>query len=204
MTQKEHNVAGNNDELVALKKLVDENSKMLIGVVVIVAVVVFGYIYITQSAKKNNAEASELLSVASNVQDLETLVNDYSSTDAAPLADFALAKGYYEVGRFDEAMAIYSEFGTKFPESHMKIAATVGILFCKEAKGEYAEALTGFDKFISQNAGNYLIDQVIFAKARCLKELGQVEEAKVVYETFISSNPESPWIPNAEMLLEQL
>lgn len=204
MTQKEHNVSVNHDELAALKKLVDANGKMLIGVVVIVAVVVFGYIYITQSAKKKNTEASELLSVASNVQDLETLVNDYSSTKVAPLADFALAKGYYEAGRFDDAMTIYSEFGTKFPSSHMKIAATVGVLFCKEGKGDYAEALTGFDTFVSENAGSYLVDQVIFAKARCLKQLGQVQEAKVVYETFISSNPDNPWIPNAEMLLEQL
>jgi len=45
---------------------------------------------------------------------------------------------------------------------------------------------------------------VIFAKARCLKELGQVEEAKVIYENFISENPDSPWVDNAEMLLEQL
>ncbi|MDA3800547.1 MAG: tetratricopeptide repeat protein [Kiritimatiellae bacterium] len=204
MTKKEHNVSANHDDLTELKKLVNANGKMIIGVVVVVAVLVFGYLYITYNAKKKNAEASELLSVASNVQDLETLVNDYSSTEAAPLADFALAKAYYEAGRFDEAMSIYSEFEKKFPESHMKTAANVGILFCKEGKGEYAEALTGFDKFISENAENYLIDQVTFAKARCLKQLGKTEEAKVVYETFISSNPDSPWVPNAEMLLEQL
>jgi len=203
MTHKNKNVASN-DDLAELKKIAQVNGKKIIGFVVVVAILVFGYIYMTQSSKKKSAEASELLSVATNVQDLETLVNDYSSTDTAPMADFALAKGYYDSGRFDEAIAIYTAFPKKFPKSDMKKAAAVGILFCDEGKGNYEVALAGFDKFISENPESYLVEQVIFAKARCLKELGQVEEAKVVYETFISSNPDSAWIDNAQMLLEEL
>jgi predicted negative regulator of RcsB-dependent stress response len=203
MTHKDKNVSSN-DDLAVLKKLVDENGKKILSLAVVVAIAVFGYTYIKQNAKKKNAEASELLSVASNVQDLETLVNDYASADAAPLADFALAKGYYDAGRFDEAIVIYKAFPTKFPKSNLKKAANVGVLFCEEGKGNYEVALTGFDTFISENTNSYLVEQVIFAKARCLKELGQVEEAKVVYETFISSNPDSEWVPNAEALLEQL
>jgi len=203
MTHDDKHVSSN-DDLAVLKKMAGENGKKVLSLAVVVAILVFGYIYITKSARKKNAEASELLSVATNVQDLETLVNDYSSADAAPMADFALAKGYYDAGRFDEAIAIYTAFPTKFPKSDMKKAATVGILFCEEGKGNYEVALAGFDKFISENSGSYLVEQVIFAKARCLKGLGQVEEAKVVYETFISSNPDSAWVDNAEMLLEEL
>jgi len=203
MTHDDKHVSSN-DDLAVLKKMAEENGKKVLSFAVVVAIIVFGYIYITQSAKKKNAEASELLSVATNVQDLETLVNDYSSTDAASMADFALAKGYYDAGRFDEAITIYKAFPTKFSKSDLKKAATVGVLFCEEGKGNYDVALAGFDKFISENADSYLVEQVIFAKARCLKELGQVEEAKVVYETFISSNPDSEWIENAELLLEQM
>jgi predicted negative regulator of RcsB-dependent stress response len=203
MNNKDKHVANNND-LAVIKKIAQENGKKVIGLGVLLAIVVFGYIYITQTGKKKNAEASELLSVATNVQDLETLVNDYASTDAAPMADFALAKAYYDSGRFDEAIAVYKAFPKKFPEADMKKAAAVGILFSEEGKGNYEVALAGFDKFISENPDNYLVEQVIFAKARCLKELGQIQEAKVVYENFISANPDSPWVDNAEMLLEQL
>jgi len=134
MNHKDKHVAHNND-LAVIKKIAQENGKKIIGLGVVIAILVFGYIYITQTAKKKNAEASELLSVATNVQDLETLVNDYASTDAAPMADFALAKAYYDSGRFDEAIAVYKAFPKKFPEADMKKAAAVGILFCEEGKG---------------------------------------------------------------------
>ncbi len=66
MTQKDKHVASN-DDFAVFKKMAEENGKKVLSFAVVIAIIVFGYIYITQSAKKKNAEASELLSVAINV-----------------------------------------------------------------------------------------------------------------------------------------
>jgi len=42
------------------------------------------------------------------------------------------------------------------------------------------------------------VPQAVMGAARCREQLGQFDDARVLYEDFIAANPDSSWLPQAE------
>lgn len=148
--------------------------------------------------EKATERASMMLASARTLHDLDTLLGDYPSTPAAPLALLRLAKGYYDGGNYNLAMEKYSEFERKYPDHPMVRGAALGKIHCVEARGQWREAEAGFRAFAQDHPDHFLTPLALFGRARCLEAMNRFDEARVVYEDFIASRPDSPWTPRAE------
>jgi predicted negative regulator of RcsB-dependent stress response len=142
--------------------------------------------------------ASQMLMGARNVEQLQQVVSQYSSTPSAPVAMLSLAAQYFDGGQYDLAQFTYTQFEQKYPKHPMVKAAELGKAQCLEAAGQVEQAAGAFDEFVKNNPEHFLTSLARLGKARCLNQLGKYAEAKAAYEDFIAANPESGWTPLAE------
>ena len=195
------------DELAEVKQLIEKHGKPVVTgiLVVMVAVVV---IQLSASRKESNAKnASNQFATAQSIPDLEDILENYGKTPIAPLALLSLAKRYYDNANYEIALTKYDEFIQKHKEDRMRPTAELGRIFCIEARNNESaltEAAAAYAAFAQARPDHALTAQAIFGQARCLEQLGQNEEARVIYEEFIANNADSPWVGRAEEALQQV
>jgi len=178
-------------------------SQTITGLLIVAAIGIALYRYYGSSENKNQ-EAAEKLFSAKNVQDLELLLNQNSSSSIAPLALLKMAKINFNSGNYDMALSKYNDFKTKHPQHELVDAAEMGRLHCLEARNQTQEALDGFTTFATTKTNHFLYAEAILGKARCLDQLSRSKEAITVYEDFIAAYPKSPWTSKVEDLLSAL
>jgi tetratricopeptide (TPR) repeat protein len=70
--------------------------------------------------------------------------------------------------------------------------------------GKIPEALATYSAFLNEQSGSFLIPSALFGKARCLEQMQKYDEARAVYEDFLTANPKSLWKNDVEENLRQL
>ena len=203
MNEEQHN-EHHPDELEQLKTFARTYGRTVTIVLVILLVAVAGIRLHRIRKQSAIRKASALFATARSVQDLEALVNEYTSVPSAPLAKLRLAKSYYDAANYDLAEKTYKEIKEDHSDHALAAAADLGIVHCLEEKGQIAEALRGFEEFLGQNPGHFLAAQAIFGRARCLDQMYRTSEARVVIEDYIAANPDSGWMGQAEEMLDLL
>jgi len=178
-------------------------SHIITGILIAACIAILIYRFSGKSPNKEIATTEKLFS-ARNAQDLELLVTENPSSEAAPLAMMKLAKVYFNAGNYDQAMGKYVEFKAKYPGHEWTAAAEIGTMHCLEARNQTEEALNGYTTFMSTQTNYFLFAQAVFGRARCLEQLGRHKEAIAVYEDFIAAHPKSAWALKAEDLMESL
>jgi outer membrane protein assembly factor BamD (BamD/ComL family) len=155
--------------------------------------------------KASRLAASEsLLMSAQTPQQLEEIVNRYSSTPAAPVALLDLAKISFNSGDPVQARAQYERFLKKYNEHEMRPVAEIGLAYCTEADGDFNGAVAQFAAFAEKNSGNYLQPMALLSVARCMEQAGRIDEARIVLEDFLAENAGTAWAGTAENALKQL
>jgi predicted negative regulator of RcsB-dependent stress response len=171
---------------------------VLVGIGLAVAVFL-GWSAYTNYKKSAESTASDSLFRAQSVEQIQQVINQYSSTRAAPMAYLSLASAQFDAGQYDLANHTFAEFQQKYPDHAFALQAELGQALCKEASGQLNEALGAFELFASAHTNHYLVPLAVFGKARTLEQLGRFPEAKAVYEDFIAASPtNSPWSSRAE------
>jgi tetratricopeptide (TPR) repeat protein len=150
------------------------------------------------------AEAEQMLISAQTPQDLEEVVNKYSSTPTAPVALLDLAKTYFNQGETSQARAQYELFLKKYKKNEMRPIAQMGLAYCTEADGDFRAAAEQFAEFASKNSTSYLHPVAVLSIARCREQAGQITEARIVLEDFLAENDGTPWAGPAEASLKEL
>ncbi len=184
--------------LVFMKKYAKPAS---IAVLAICAVVLVGKSIKMQGVKKN-AVADTALMQARNATDLQAIIDDYSSTPAAPLALMGLAREKFNSGQVDEAEALYTQFTKQHGDLELADQAQLNIISCKESKGQLGDAHLLYGEFATEHQGSYLVPSAMMGKARCLEALGMLDEAQIAYEDVIVNFPEGGWAQMAEANLK--
>lgn len=149
-------------------------------------------------------EAEELLLQAQVPQQLETIVEDYKSTPAAPVALLDLAKTHFNNGDTFQARAQYERFLKEFKTHEMAPVAEFGLACCTEADGDFNGAAERFAALVQEQNGHYLQPIAILGLARSLEQANRPDEARIVLADFIAENATSPWASQAENALQQL
>jgi tetratricopeptide (TPR) repeat protein len=196
--------AAEHHDILHLKKLIETYGVRVSTLTLVLLVAITAFIVIRKRAEAKITEASIRLARAQTLADLETLGADYASTPIAPFALLKEAKAHFTSGNYNMARNKYREFEERFPGHDFILFAELGKLHCMEAVAQLEDALSGYDAFASANPDHYLTPQAIFGKGRCLEQLGRMEDARVVYEDFVNDNEESPWIGNAEEMLQRV
>jgi TolA-binding protein len=196
-----------NEEWVQVKEAIQKHANTVFTVVLVVAVSAVAVWTILQRQEQKKLEAQQLLASAQSTVQFEDIVDRFPSSDAAPIAQLSLAKVHFDLGSYQEAMTWYDSFLEKWPEHPLKSTAVLGRLFSLEAMGsdeQIQQAEAGFRAFADANPDHYLYPQARLGEARCKQLLGQLEEARGIYEQFLATYPENPWVLQIEERLADL
>ena len=173
------------------------------ALVIVFAVILASKFIQSQNAKKEAAGDAALMN-AQTIEQLQDVLDNYGSTDAAPMALMALAREQFNAGKVDEAEALYERFTQKNGDHEMAINAEFNLIACKEAKGQLGDAHLLYGKFADEHTKSFLAPAALMGQARCLESLGQLDDAKVVYENIMVNYPGSTWFQTAEANLNLL
>lgn len=195
------------DELAELKQIIETYGKPAVTAVLVVMISIGAFQMYTTRKQNRADESARQLAAARSIPDFEAVYSNYGKTKAAPRALLAVAKLYYDNANYEIASTKYDEFLREFPEDRMTETAELGRIFCLEARNYNAaieEAAAAYAAFAEANPESFLAPQAIFGQARCLEQLGKLDDARAIYEDFIAKQAESAWVMRAEDLLEQV
>jgi len=189
--------------------------KWAVFAVCVVGLPAVGMFMYTASQRAQVRRAAELVGAARNVVQLQKVVDQYPDAPAAAHAKLAMAKAHFDQGNYAGALKIYQAFEQEYPENYFVLAARLGIHTCGEAIGttlyrqgqsmaareKLEEARSGYRRFIDANPDHFLVAQATFGEASCHQQLGRLQDAQIIYEDFITTSTNSPWVQLAERQL---
>lgn len=141
------------------------------------ALVVGGYYGVKNYRAARKAAASDALVSAYTVEELEEAVSKFGGSDAGGALKLRLAKKYFDGGRYQEALDLYSALtGDKAPDGFADIPL-VGRAQCLEALGSTADALAAYEAFAEENPKSYLALTARLGSARSLALSGDKDKA---------------------------
>jgi len=177
----------------------------MIGVGVLAATVAILASRVLSHRQANKmTQAESLLASAQSPQQLEEVVDRYSSTPAAPVALLDLAKTYFNDGDFFQARAQYERFLKKYKDHDLRPIAEFGLASCTAADGDFNGAVERFADFVQAQDGHYLQPLATLEMARALEQANRLDEARIVLEDFLTDTPGSQWAGQAASALEDL
>lgn len=188
----------------ALKAWIAKYGSHAVTAVLAVLIVLVALHLIQSRATRRTVEANQRLASAQSASDFEAILADFGKSDVAPLAQLALAKLNFDNANYELALSQYEQFLAQWPEHEMGKTAELGRVFCIEARGHndaLNEAAEAFGAFAAANPDHHLAPQALFGQARCLEQLGDLTQARAIYEDFITAHPENLWTIRAEELL---
>jgi len=166
-----------------------------ISTVVIVILIAF-FVQNRNAAKE--VQASQMLMRAFTPEGFEQILNDYTSTAAAPAALLATARTAYNQGDYEKAAAAYQRFLTEFGRHEAAWIAEFGQAACLEAQQETEAALAEYRKLAKQPDGHLVLPIALTGQIRCLEQLGRTTEAIQACEELILTAPQSGFVQEAE------
>lgn len=189
--------------------------KWAVFAVCAVGIPVVGMFMYTASQRAKVRRAAELVGAARNVVQLQKVLDQYPDAPAAAHAKLAMAKAYFDQSNYAGALKIYQSFEQEYPEHYFVLAARLGIHTCGEALGttlyrqgqsmaareKLEAARNGYRSFVDANPDHFLVAQAIFGEASCHQQLGRLQDARILYEDFITTSTNSPWVQLAERQL---
>ncbi len=195
------------DEMEEIKQLIERYGKPALTILIVVLIAIAAVLITVRRNHSKEQTASALLSQARSIPDLDAILSDYGKTAVAPNALLSLAKLYFDTSNYEIAYAKYEEFINKYPDHQMLPTAELGRIYCIEARNydsALSDAATQFGAFAAEHKDSFLAPQAVFGQARCYEQLGQLEEARAVYEDFVANNTEGMWNMRAEDSLNQI
>ena len=157
----------------------DHQSTLMIGagVLAVLLAIVFGYQY-NQKMKDQRMESLYFKMVKVNQKEpgkepkdttgeLETLLEQFSEGPQQVRASLLLAKEYFNQGKFDKAIALYTETLNRSNSDDLSNPlARVGLAYSYEGKKDYKKAVEYY-KSLLDNSDAYPLFDVFSGLARC-------------------------------------
>lgn len=164
------------EELLPVIEWWEKDGKQTLVWLVIAAVAVGGfYGYKNWRAARETASADAVMT-AYTAEDLEDAVAKYGSLKAGPALRQRLAKKYFDDGRYQEALDLYTALDAAPADGFGDVPA-LGVAHCLEALGRYAEAGAKFDEFVVAKPESCFALTAKLGFARCLCQDGRKDDA---------------------------
>ncbi|MEO8513858.1 MAG: tetratricopeptide repeat protein [Ignavibacteria bacterium] len=187
----------------------DNKKKVYIGIGVIVALVVVGFLYMNNRKAKNEEAEMKLSSVislyeqgkypesvngdpATGVMGLAQIVNEYGSTNSGETAKLYLGNCYYNMKDYDNALKQYDSYGGD--NDIVKASCVSGVGAVYEAKGDLKKAGEYFEKAAKVNKGVVINQENLFYAIRSYTNAGDKESAQRVFAFLKDQYPKSKYI----------
>ncbi len=136
-----------------------------------------------------------------NLKGLKDIVDEYGGTHAGELARFYLATAYLNLGRYDEALKQFENYGGD--TDLLNAAALAGAAKCYESKGDYKTAGARYEKAAGTIASEAVTPEYLTAAARCYGLAGQKERARSLLERLKKEYPASTFAREADRYISE-
>jgi len=187
----------------------DNKKKIYIGVGVLIALVVVGFLYFNNKSAKNEEAEVKLSSViilyeqgkypeavngdpTTNTTGLANIVNEYGSTESGETAKLYLGNCYFNMKDYDNALKQFDDYGGD--NDIVKASCISGMGAVYEAKGDLKKAGEYFEKAANVNKGVVINQENLFYAIRSFTNAGDKENAKRVFAKLKEQYPKSKYI----------
>jgi outer membrane protein assembly factor BamD (BamD/ComL family) len=181
------------------------------GGVILVAVVLI-FIFTTQA--KRQRKAAELLGKArlelqtgnmgQAVNDLQTVLDKYGSTESAGKAAFFLASAFFYAQEYAQAQTFFERYLEKYQEDPLLSAsAQAGIGDCHVQRDNFISAGEAYEKAVSMNPKGFLAPQYLLKAASAYIKGDRKDKAKDILNRLINEYPDSREVHQAKMELAE-
>jgi len=187
----------------------DNKKKLYIGVGVLIALVVVGFLYFNNKSAKNEEAEVKLSSViilyeqgkypeavngdpATNTTGLANIVNEYGSTESGETAKLYLGNCYFNMKDYENALKQFDDYGGD--NDIVKASCISGMGAVYEAKGDLKKAGEYFEKAANVNKGVVINQENLFYAIRSFTNAGDKENAKRVFAKLKEQYPKSKYI----------
>ncbi|MFN0157944.1 MAG: tetratricopeptide repeat protein [Bacteroidota bacterium] len=198
----------------------EQNKKSIqYGVLGVIAVVVVLFVYLNNRSTNDRVAMTELGKVYSlydnsqfqlaidgvperNISGLKAIVDNYGGTHSGELARFYLANSYFNLEKYDEALAQFEEFSADGEE--LVVSRLAGIAACEEAKGLHGDAAENFEKAATKFSGNVNVPENLYHAARNYAKAGNKERALDIYKKIKKDHSKSTYARDVDRYIAQL
>ena len=149
-------------------------------------------------------QASAQITAAQSVDELEAAEARYGSTGAGSLLQLRLARAYYDLSRYDDALATYNAFLTRNANHPFAPVARLGVAATQEAMGDYPAAQESYTQLVEPATPAYLLPEAKLGIVRVLFLSGKKDEAAAQLEAFLADPANKEWETFARNLKETL
>lgn len=176
------------------KTFFEENQKTILIAAGSFLLLVFLVIYFVNRSKERDIESTTLLGnviglydqgqyqqaidgvPAKKIKGLKEIVDEYGSTESGEAAKVFLANAYYNLGKYDEALKLYEDYGGD--NKLFQAIAYAGAAACYEIKGEKEKAAELYLKAAKVNKSEVYTPEYLLYSARLYAGLGKKDVAK--------------------------
>ncbi len=191
------------------------NRRLIVILLGVLCAVVVGWVVMRAQQRIRKEEAAkELLllipptgpgeaPVAVDAAKMIALGNRFPGTPAGEQAQLLGAGQFFAAGSYAEALAQFSTFQERYPESPFLGVAMLGVAAALEAQGKTNEALAAFDRTIISSDSATFAAQARLAKAR-LVSADQPAQALLLWEEVLKGPAASTYGEQAALGRSQL
>jgi tetratricopeptide (TPR) repeat protein len=189
----------------------ERHPKTVIGVSVLIALVVGGYFSFQYYKNTQEAEAQKEMFQAvyyfeadslelalngdGNNLGLINIIDEYSITDAANLANYYAGAAYLKQGKFEVARLYLEDFSADDLLVQARAYSLIGDTYMEEQK--YEEAAKYYNKAADYKPNKFYTPTYLMKAALAYEKSNQADKAKDAYDKVITEYWQSPEFQNA-------
>ncbi len=206
------------EKLEGAEHWLEQNSKLVTGVVAVVLLLVAGYFGFNFYKSSQDAQAqkemfqavyyfeadslSQALNGDGNNLGFIDIIDEYKYSDAANLAHFYAGVAFLKQGKYEAARLYLQDFSSNDLLVQARAYSLIGDAYMEE--GKYEDAVTYYNKAANYKPNKFFSPTYLMKAALAYEKLNQNEKAKEAYDKIINQYWESPEYPNARKFKARL
>ncbi len=136
--------------------------------------------------------------------EFQQVVESYGGSDQADMAKLYLARIALSRGQTEEARAIFVDLSQKNGNNVIGRLATLDLIDLRIASGQVAEVAGELESMIVGQDGGLPRDAALYKLGEVFVDSGDPERARTYFERLVEEFPESPYLMNARLRLNEL
>jgi TolA-binding protein len=178
--------------------------RIILGVMLTAALLILLYIFNTAQEQAAQQSLRNLYQKTPTTQERQALLAQSKPTPTAALLWLQLARQYHDEKQFENAIAAYSEFLTRFPQHPLKPAAQYGKAITLLNIDKKQEALDTLLEISTSRIESPYTPQALLQAARIHLALGSTAEARRLLRENLELYPQNQTALQAQFLLNEI
>jgi len=136
--------------------------------------------------------------------EFQQVVESYGRSDQADMAKLYLARIALSRGQADEARSVFVDLSQKHGNDVIGRLATLDLIDLRIASGQVEEVAGELETMVISQDGGLPRDAALYKLGEVFVSSGDPERARTYFERLVEEFPESPYLMNARLKLNEL